>query len=220
MFIGHFSVALAAKKAAPKTSLAVLVFAALFLDVLWPVFLTLGWEHVRIVPGDTVVTPLDLYDYPISHSLIMTLVWAILFGSIYLFFRKQLLPSCVIGACVLSHWILDYLTHRPDMPIFLNGPYVGLGLWNSVWGTVAVEVSMFIGGVIVYIRTTKAENKSGHYAMWAYFVLLVILYIGDLIGPPPPDVKTLIIMSNIGIVFIFWAFWFDRNRSLNERKAL
>src|SRR5437588_9872370 len=116
MFIGHFAVGFAAKKYAQRTPLVLLLAAPLFADLLWPIFLLLGWEHVRIDPGNTRFTPLDFYDYPISHSLVAAIGWSVLFGGIYFTVRRRASVAVLLGAGVLSHWGLDFLVHRPDLP--------------------------------------------------------------------------------------------------------
>ena len=107
MFIGHFGVALAAKKVAPKTSLGTLILASQFADLLWPFLLLVGIEHVEIVPGITKVSPFDFTDYPFSHSLLMLFFWSLLVGGIYYALRRYQRGAFVIGAAVISHWILD-----------------------------------------------------------------------------------------------------------------
>ena len=131
MFIGHYGVALAAKRIAPRTSLALLVLAAQFLDLIWPIFLLLGFEHVRVVPGITRVQPFEFYDYPFSHSLTMALRWAVAVGLIYYLARRYVRGTWVVTVLVVSHWVLDFVSHRPDLPLWPGGPKVGLGLWNS-----------------------------------------------------------------------------------------
>src|ERR1041384_2249846 len=140
MFIGHFAVAFAAKKAAPKTSLGTFFLAALWLDLLWPVFLLLGLEHFRITPGITKVSPFDLYDFPLSHSLVMTLAWAAAFVLVSLIRKGAVRAALVLSALVLSHWVLDLIVHRHDLPLLpQGGPTWGWGLWQSVPGTILVE---------------------------------------------------------------------------------
>src|SRR4051812_26563634 len=114
MFIGHFALGFAAKRVAPRVSLGTLLLSVGFLDVLWPVFLLLGWEHVRIDPGNTAVTPLDFHDYPISHSLLAATGWALLFGGVYFLLRRSRRESIILAVGVLSHWVLDFFSHRPD----------------------------------------------------------------------------------------------------------
>lgn len=215
MFIGHFAVGFAAKKFAPRASLAPLLAAPLFLDLLWPVFLLLGLEHVRIAPGDTRYTPLDLWDYPWSHSLLMTVLWATAFALIYYLVARYRTGAIVIWLGVLSHWILDWISHRPDMPLYPGGPRLGLGLWNSIAGTMVVEIAMLVLGVWLYVRATRARDRIGRYALAAYVLLLLLLYVGDRFSAPPPSVGAI---AWVGIasslVFIPWAWWFDRHRAL------
>ncbi|MBZ5514417.1 MAG: hypothetical protein LAN62_06170 [Acidobacteriia bacterium] len=213
MFLGHFAVGLAAKKVAPKTSLATLLASAEFVDMLWPVFLLSGTEHVRIAPGATAVTPLDLYDYPLSHSLLTGAAWAAGLALAYFALRRYRRGAWVVGACVLSHWVLDAVSHRPDMPLYPGGrTYVGLGLWNSVAATVAVEFGLFVAGVALYARSTAARDRMGQFAFWSLASVLAVLYVASLVGPPPPDVRTLALVSMAGWLLIPWAWWADSHR--------
>jgi len=213
MFIGHFAVAFAAKKVAPQTSLGTLFIAVQWADVLWPVLLLLGIEHARIEPGFTVVTPLDLYDYPISHSLLGLLLWSVGFGGLYFFLRKYKLGAIVAGLCVFSHWILDFITHRPDMPLgFGSGTKVGLGLWNSLSGTVLIESAMFIAGVALYVRSTVAKDRIGTYSLWTLVAFFAVMYAANILGPPPPSINVVAIGGNAGWLLVLWAYWIDRHR--------
>ncbi|HEX9108226.1 MAG TPA: hypothetical protein VF832_13380, partial [Longimicrobiales bacterium] len=153
MFLGHYAVAFAAKRAAPRTSLGLLVLAGEWLDEIWPIFLLLGWERVRIVPGLMAASPLDLEHYPISHSLLVVLGWSVLVGGLYFAARRYGRGAWVVGLAVLSHWVLDFVSHRPDLPLWPGGPRVGLGLWNSVPATLLVELALFVTGVVLYFRT-------------------------------------------------------------------
>src|SRR6266508_4359646 len=160
MFIGHLALGLAAKRATPRVSLAVLFSAAQFADMLWPVLVALGIEQVRIHPGDTAFTPLEFVSYPYSHSLLLA-IWGLVFGLVYEraaharrqakaggpFFSRTVV---IITALVVSHWVLDVVTHRPDMPLYPGSVRIGLGLWNSVPGTIAIEVAMYGAGLWVY----------------------------------------------------------------------
>ena len=143
MFIGHFAVGFAAKRFAPRSSEAVLLAAPVLADMLWPVFLLLGWEQVRIDPGNTRYTPLDFVSYPWSHSLLMLCVWATVFGGTYYAITRYRAGAIAIWIGVVSHWVLDWVTHRPDMPLYPGGALYGLGLWNSIAGTMGVEFLMF-----------------------------------------------------------------------------
>jgi len=215
MFIGHFAVGFAAKKVAPRASLAVLLAAPLFSDMLWPIFVLLGWEQVRIAPGDTRFTPLDLAYYPWSHSLLMTLVWATAFAFIYQWVAQYRRGAVAVWVGVVSHWVLDWISHRPDMPLYPGGgPRLGLGLWNSIAGTLVVEILMFGIGVWLYWDTTHARDRIGRYAFAAYVGLLLLLYVGDRFSGPPPNVADIAWSGIIAtIILIPWAWWFDDHRS-------
>jgi len=213
MFIGHFAVGLGAKKVAPKVSLGTMFMAAEFVDLLWPLFLLLGLEHARINPGNTVVTPLDFYDYPITHSLIGAVLWSCVFGAIYFAIRRNVRNAIIAGAVVFSHWILDFVTHRPDLPLGLGGnTYFGLGLWNSLAGTIVVEVGLFALGITLYLQATKAKDRIGSIGFWSLIALLGLIYVGNLFGPPPPEMSIIAIAGNASWLFVIWAYWVDRHR--------
>ncbi len=218
MFLGHFAVALAAKRAAPKVSLGTLVMGAQFVDLLWPVLLLAGVEHVRIVPGLTAVTPLDFYDYPISHSLVGAAVWGVLGGALYYAFRRDRAGAVIIALCVLSHWVLDLATHRPDLPLWPgSSTVVGLGLWNSFFWTVAIEGGLFVAGAALYLQTTTAKDRIGSIGLWAFLVLLAAIYASSILAPPPPSVSAIAVAGNLGWLFVAWGYWIDRHRSLTVK---
>src|SRR5438046_1917745 len=146
MFIGHYAVALAAKRVALRTSLGTLFAATSLADLLWPVFLLFGWEQAHVVPGPNPFLTLWLDSIPISHSLITLIGWGALFAYLYRVRTSDGRAALVVALLVVSHWVLDYVTHRPDMPLYPGGTPLGLGLWNSVTGTVAVEGVMFVAG--------------------------------------------------------------------------
>src|SRR5881397_3229182 len=213
MFIGHFAVGFASKRVAPRTSLGTLILAAMFLDALWPVFLLLGLERVRIDPGNMVFSPLAFDYYPFSHSLLMTIVWALLFALIYRARTGYENGAVWVGIGVTSHWILDFVTHRPDLPLAPGSSIkVGLGLWNSRLGTLAVEGAMYVAAVTLYLVTTRARNRIGRFALWGFVAILAALYVADANSPPPPSVKAIAITGLIGWLFVPWAYWIDRNR--------
>src|SRR5512141_672663 len=143
MFLGHFGVALAAKRVAPGPSLGTLALAALLADGIWPVFMLLGLEKVEIVPGITAVTPLLFVSYPYTHSLVADVLWGALVAGAYFLRRRDRVGALWLAALVLSHWVLDFIAHRPDMPLWPGGPVVGLGLWYSVPATLVVELGLF-----------------------------------------------------------------------------
>jgi membrane-bound metal-dependent hydrolase YbcI (DUF457 family) len=214
MFIGHFAVGFAAKKFAPRSSLAVLLAAPLFCDLLWPIFLLLGWEHVRIAPGDTRYTPLDLYDYPWSHSLLMTIGWGSAFALIYHLLKHDRAGTMAVWIGVVSHWILDWITHRPDMPLYPGGSgRYGLGLWNSIPGTMFVEIMMFVVGIWMYTSATKPRDRIGVFAYWAYVALLLFVYVNDRFSPLHKSANEIAWVGVVAsVIFLAWAWWFDRHR--------
>jgi hypothetical protein len=220
MFIGHFGVGLAAKKFAPKTSLGTLFLSVQLVDLLWPMFLLLGLEHVRIDVGNTVVTPLDFYDYPISHSLLGVAVWSVLLGLIYYGLRRYPRGAWVVGAGVLSHWVLDAISHCPDLLLMPGGSTrVGLCLWNSLPATVIVEGAIFFGGLALYLRSTTARDHTGRYALWALIAFLVVAYVGNLWGPPPPSVNALALVGLGAWLLVAWGYWIDRHREAVRREG-
>lgn len=215
MFIGHFAVALASKRLAPRTSLATLIAAAQTLDILWPLFLLLGLEHYRIAPGITKVRPLDFYDVPFTHSLSMAVVWSLVFALIYFRISRYAAGAWIVGGLVLSHWFLDWIVHRPDLPLLWHGgPKVGLGLWNSWPATISVEAVLLAAGVWVYLRSTRARDLRGTCGFWALVGLLVLISLADFAGRPPAGILQLALGA-----LILWstvlalAWWTDRHRA-------
>lgn len=214
MFIGHFGVGLAAKKIEKKPSLGTLFLAAQFIDLLWPIFLILGIEQVKIEPGNTAFNPLSFVYYPFTHSLIGVIVWAVMFGIVYFILRKNFRSSVILGLLVISHWILDLITHIPDLPLFpWTNIKVGFGLWNSVPLTIIVEGAIFFAGVYFYLRTAKAVNRTGIYSFWSLIIFLVVVYVMNIIGPPPPDAKTIGYVGLSQWLIIAWGYWIDKNRT-------
>ena len=213
MFIGHYALGFAAKRVAPRTSLGTLFVAPTLADLLWPVFLLLGWEHAHVVPGPNPFLTLWLDDYPYSHSLFALIVWGAVFGYLYKVRRGDRRAAVVIGLLVVSHWVLDFVTHRPDIQLYPGGAKLGLGLWNSVAGTVIVESVMLIAGVAIYFRATRARDGIGRWGIWALLLLLAASYYGSLFSPTPTDTNALAIGGLVfEAVFVLVAWWVDRHR--------
>lgn len=214
MFIGHFGVALAAKRAVPKVSLGVLFAAVQLLDLLWPLMLLGGLEHVHIDPGNTAFTPLNFYDYPITHGLAGALVWSGLFALLFRKASDKKYGAWVLGALVFSHWVLDFVTHRRDLPLLNNDSMkIGLALWNNIPATVIIETLIFLGGAAVYMTSTKAVNAKGTFGFLGLIVLLLLIYVSNLLGPPPPGETAIAIVANLVWLFVLMAWWVDRNRN-------
>jgi membrane-bound metal-dependent hydrolase YbcI (DUF457 family) len=213
MFIGHFAVGFAAKRVAPKVPLALLMVGPLWADVLFPIFVLTGVERARIVPGITPVMPVDLEYMPWSHSLLTTVVWAALLGGLYLWRTRDRNGAWAVAALVASHFVLDWIAHRPDVPLWPgDSPRFGLGLWFSVPGTLVVESAMFAFGVWTYTTLTRARNLHGTVAWWSLCTVLVATYLGFVFGPPPPDIETTAWGVLASLVLIPLAMWIERNR--------
>jgi len=218
VFLGHFAVAFAAKRAAPTASLGTWVVACQLLDLLWPLFVLLGIETVAIAPGITVFSPLDFTYYPWTHSLVMATLWACALGVFYWRLRRNYIVATLIGLVVLSHWFLDLLVHRPDLPLAPgSGVKVGFGLWNSVAGTLIVEFVPFALGVALYLGGNRARDRQGEYGFWALIIFLLIAYVSASFGPPPPAVSAMAWVTLLGgVIVASAAYWLDRHR---ETKA-
>lgn len=213
MFIGHIAVGFAAKRAAPEASLGALVGAAMLLDFIWPVLVLAGVEHVQVDPGNTAFTPLAFTSYPFSHSLASTVVWAVAAAGIYLAVARYRAGAVAVGLAVSSHWLLDALVHRPDLPLYPQSEtFAGLGLWNTVAGTVLVEGGLFAAGVWLYARGTRSLDRAGTIAFWAFVAVVSLIYAGNAAGPPPPSARAVAAVGLAGIAFPLWAAWFDARR--------
>jgi membrane-bound metal-dependent hydrolase YbcI (DUF457 family) len=217
VFIGHYALGFAAKRLVPRTSLGTLFAAPTLADLLWPVFLLLGWEHARLVPNANPFLVLWLDDIPLSHSLLTLILWGGLVGYFYRAHTGYARGAVVVGLLVVSHWVLDFVTHRPDMPLYPGSVKVGLELWNSVAGTLIVEGAMFIAGVAIYAGVTRARDKIGRYGFWALVLLLLGSYVSQLFAPPPPSNTALAIGAIVfGWLFVLLGWWVDRHRALRE----
>ena len=212
MFIGHYAVGFAAKRVEPRLSLGVLLAAPQLVDLVWPVFVLAGVEHVEVAPGNTAFTPLSFTYYPWSHSLVMCIAWAAAFAALVFARMRTWRAAGVVAALVVSHWALDFLSHGPDMPLWPGGPRYGLGLWQSVPATIVVEASMFAAGVVLYTRATRPTDRVGTWSLVGLLGLLSMAYVGSALGPPPPS-STAVAISALALWLVpLWGFWIDRHR--------
>jgi hypothetical protein len=214
MFSGHFGLAFASKRATPRASLATLVLATQWLDTLWPIFLLLGVEHVRIDPGHMRLTPLDFYDYPWSHSALAAAVWGVAFGGVHFALKRSARTAALLAGLVFSHWVLDLLTHGPDLPLWPGGPRVGLGLWNAPVAETLLEAAIYFGGVAIYLRSTRARDRRGRWGAWVLVALIPLLHLASGLGPPPPTVTALAWMAALlpwPLLLLTW--WLHRHRT-------
>lgn len=213
MFASHFAVGFAARRHAPAVSLGTLFLCAQFIDLLWPSFLLLGLEDVRIQPGATASTPLAFVHYPWTHSLLAVLGWALLLGAGYRWLRGDTRGAVVVGLAVLSHWLLDLLVHAPDLPLYPgDSPLVGFGLWNLPYASLGLEMLLLAIGVALYLRATIASDAIGRYALTGLVALLALIQFGNTFGPPPPGKQAVAWVGQAQWLLVLWGYWIDRHR--------
>jgi hypothetical protein len=211
VFIGHAAVALAAKPLLPRANLGVALAAAFWLDLVWPILLLAGIERVEIDPGNTAFTPLNFVYYPWTHSLTAALAWSALVTLACWKLGRR--AALVMGVLVFSHWALDALSHRPDLPLWPGSrAMIGLGLWNSVAGTLLVEGALFAAGIAIYLRNSKAAL-----AFWLLIGFFVLAYLGAAFGPAPPN-PTAVAASALTLWLLpLWGWWIERHRGDNPQ---
>lgn len=213
MFIAHFGIGFGAKTVSPKVSLGSLFLAAQFLDLLWPTFLLLGVERVNLITDGSRRPPLEFVYYPYSHSLLAVIGWSLLVAALYLIVRRDRIGAAVLGLAVISHWLLDLVVHYPDLPLYPgNGPQLGFGVWSSPALALALELSIFSAGVILYLRGTRARDRTGNWALWSLIALLPLIQIGNVFGPPPPGVTAVAWAGQAQWLLVVWGYWIDRHR--------
>jgi hypothetical protein len=179
---------------------------------LWPILLLLGLERVRVHPGDTAFTGLAFESYPWSHSLLLALVWSALAGLLARGRLGATRAAAMVGALVLSHWLLDAVVHRPDLPLWPSGPVVGWGLWQSVPATLVVEGALLAAGLVAYLRATAARDGVGRWALAALIALASTIWVSQPWSPPPPS-STAVALGALALwLFPPWAGWIDAHR--------
>jgi hypothetical protein len=225
MFLGHYGVALALKRVEPKVSLGTLFIAVQLADLLWGCFLLLGWEHARIVPDPNPLLNLEFLDYPISHSLVAALGWAIAAAAAYYSWptrdtNRHWQASALVGAAVASHYPLDVLVHLRDLPLAGNdSPKLGLGLWNHFGASVALEFLTLALGLAVYVRLRSRRHPVRAGRLAVVVVVLVATYVAALVAPPPG--MTVVVVSDIVFILLAGALaaWADRQATPAELAA-
>jgi membrane-bound metal-dependent hydrolase YbcI (DUF457 family) len=212
MFVGHLALALAAKQRAPEVNLGWFMAGVAALDLVWPVFVIAGVEHVRAVPGATAFTPLVFDYYPWSHSLLMACVWGVVLAALGRW-RTPMPVGGLLFLLVVSHWVLDVATHAPDMPLWPGeSPKFGLTLWNSIPGTLIVEGAMWVVGIVLFLRLRGRWTTTGKIAFWSFVAICTVMWASGPWGPLPPSEKALGYFSLIGWVIVPWAALADRRR--------
>jgi len=215
MFIGHFGVGLGAKRVARAASLGTLFLAAQWLDLIWPALLQVGAERVAIAPPGSGPIPLTFEHYPISHSLLAVVGWGILFAGVYWAARRSAKVAVVLGLCVVSHWVLDLFVHVPDLPLTPGGDArIGFGLWLHPAIEIPLEFGLFALGLALYLHTTRARDRTGVFALWGLVVFLVLIHLGNILGPPPPSTVAIAWAGHLQWLFVLWGWWVDRHRAV------
>ncbi len=217
MFVGHYAAALALKKFEKRASLGVLFLAVQFVDILFFPFVLLGLERMNIVENFTESTHFELVFMPYTHSLVASLFWA---GSAYALFRwlivKNNSVAIVVALAVFSHWLLDLVTHTPDLPLWSDTSLkLGFGLWNNAMATYVVEAALLVLALWLYLRSTSATSAVGRYGMSVFVVFLLLLNVVNIFGPMQDDSKLVLAVSALTSYFLFAAvaFWLDAKRS-------
>jgi hypothetical protein len=217
MLVGHLAAALVTKRVEPRLPLGAAVAAAFGLDLIWPLFLLLGLESVRIQPGDTAFTHLSFVSYPWSHSLLAVIGWS---GVACLLGRSSFRAwraGVALGLLVLSHWFLDFVTHRPDLPLWPGGPLAGLGLWNSVAGTILVEGSLLALGLWMYLGSSAPRDATGRWAFAALAALLGLIWVTQPWSPPPPSASA-VAWGGLALWLLPpWARWIEAHTGPRAR---
>jgi membrane-bound metal-dependent hydrolase YbcI (DUF457 family) len=158
---------------------------------------------------------MDFYDYPWSHSLVALAAWGLVIGGVYFLLRRSRTGAIVLAAGVVSHWLLDVFVHRPDMPVVPGwGPKLGLGIWNRPALTVVLELLVYGLGIAVYVKTTRAVDRTGDWALWSLIVFLAAIWVASVVGPPPPDERAVALTGLAMWLFVPWGYWIDRHRAI------
>jgi hypothetical protein len=216
MFVGHYGPSFAAKAAKKSIPLWILFLAVQLLDVFWSIFVLLGIEKVRIVPGITVTNPLDLYYMPYTHSLVAAILWSVAAAIVYRGLRRGdgWAGAGLIGAAVFSHWVADLLVHRPDLALYDDTAKVGLGLWNYPVIASALEVASLFGGMYFYLKATHAVTAGGRYGMLIFGLAMLAVQATVFFGPPPPSPNAAAITA-LGSYALFAgiAYWLEKKRA-------
>jgi hypothetical protein len=212
MFVGHYGVSFAAKKLEQSIPLWVLFLAVQFLDVLWAPFVLLGIEKVRIVPGITATNPLDLYYMPYTHSLVAALFWSSAGGLFYQLVARpsRRLASIIIGLAVFSHWVLDFIVHRPDLPLYDNAAKVGLGLWNAPALAFGLEGALLFGGIWLCLRGRLTRS----FGTLGFGVLMLGIQAYIFFGPPPTSDRAIASTALIAYAVFAIVIWWLQDRRI------
>lgn len=216
MLLGHLGVALGAKRWGEDVSLGTLVLAAFWADLVWPLFVFAGIERVAVDPGITAFNDVAFLHFPWSHSFLLALFWGAALGGVYYGWRQHARGAVLVGALVVSHWLLDLLVHVPDLPLWPGGPVVGVGLWNSLPATLALEFGLLAVGLALYLRLTTGTDRVGEWGPWALAGLLAVVFLASSFGPTPGDATTVVASALALWVLVPLAHWIDDHRVVGK----
>jgi hypothetical protein len=192
-----------------------LLLGAQFADILWPALLITGVEQVEIHAGATPFLDPVFSAYPYSHSLLTQLAFGVLLALAYFWFTRNRRGAIVVGVLVPSHWLLDWLVHVPDLPLYPGAADKhGLGVWNSIPLTLTCEFALFGAGLAIYLATTRARDGVGRWSLLGFVALLVLLYVATLFSGPPPSAQVLAWSALALWLLPWWLHWTDRHRAL------
>jgi hypothetical protein len=199
----------------PEIPLWLLFVATQLIDIVWALLVLGGIEKLQVVPGITAASPLDLVYMPYSHSLVAALLWSVAAAVVcrFVFRWRSWSAAAWVGAAVLSHWFIDWLVHRPDLPLIGNSMKVGLGLWNYVGLSLVLEVLVLLGGLGLYLRHTRGVTRIGRYGPMVLVVVMIVVQVASVFGPLPPS-PTAAALSGLGAYLVLAAVagWIDRQR--------
>lgn len=220
MFVGHYGPSFLAKRLSPVIPLWVLFLAVQLLDISWAVFIFLGVERLRIVPGFTATNALDLYYMPYTHSLPGALAWAAAAGIFYRLITRSSREAALVGVGVFSHWPLDLLVHRPDLALYDNTAKVGLGLWDYPYVTLVLEGALLLGAMGLYLQKSRPLTSGGRYAMPVFCLAILLMQAGMLFSPPPPSDRVMATTALIAYALLAAVIaWVERGGATGERDS-
>jgi len=215
MLVGHCAVAFTGKRAQPALSLGTLMAAAVLSDLLGFVLILAGVEHWTLKPGNAGINAVDLDSIAWSHGLFPNILWAAMFAGAYFLWRRQARAAWVLFLAVLSHWILDFISHRADMPITpgLTMRY-GLGLWTSVPATLVTEGLLWTIAIVIYLRATRSIGRAGIYGFSAMIAFLTLSWMNNIMATPAAGSLTAAAIASLSFftLLVAWAYWMDRVR--------
>ena len=214
MFVGHYGISFAVKSVEKRIPLWLLFIAVQFVDVLWAIFVLTGVEKVRITPGITATNPLDLYYMPYTHSLVAALLWS---GAGFITYkvagRGAIYSSFLVAVAVFSHWVLDLIVHRPDLPLYDDTYKLGFGLWNYPVLAFALEATLLLGGIFLYLRASKPKSSIGKYGMLVFGIVMLLMQGVVFFGSPPDSPSAAALTALISYaVLAAAAYWLEKKR--------